>query len=243
MQWVGEYQQVSTVWDVGERRWFFVELCGKFCFVSTGNKFARFMQPLKGVYRLRKFAELFRTREHLIRSWEPTAQMLELFITCVIRIAQVAVGTLEARQCGQRVAAMCACGVDHEFSRHSWLGLQKLWQRVKALVLNNLDSVGVLLGRIADGVGAVAQGPQVAAPLVEAATVILLTAAAVGTFFNLLMYLLLNDDDRPGGCDTAPDRGRDCLEILEQARQLLIGELLSAIMSHGRASSEIRSRR
>eukprot|EP00808_Paulinella_micropora_P000532 g82604.t1 len=87
------------------------------------------------VNRLRKFAELFSTREHLIRLWEPTAQMLELFITCVIRIAQVAVGTLkvylyeaEARQCGQRVAAMCACGVDHEeFSRHSWLGLQKLW--------------------------------------------------------------------------------------------------------------------
>eukprot|EP00808_Paulinella_micropora_P009641 g63090.t1 len=183
--------------------------------------------------------------------------MLELFITCVIRIAQVAVGTLkvylyeaEARQCVQRVAAMCACGVDHEeFSRHSWLGLQKLWQRVKALVLNKFDSVGVLLGRIGDGVGAVAQGPQVAAPLVEAATwtstesCVPQTAAAVSTFFNLLMYLLLDDDDRPGKCDAAPDRGRDCLEILEQARQLLIGELLSAIMSHGRASSEIRSRR
>eukprot|EP00808_Paulinella_micropora_P010254 g13127.t1 len=79
-----------------------------------------------GVNRLRKFAELFSTREHFIRLWEPTAQMLELFITCVIRIAQVAVGTLkvylyeaEARHCGQRVEAMCACGVDHEeFSRH-----------------------------------------------------------------------------------------------------------------------------
>eukprot|EP00808_Paulinella_micropora_P007201 g26231.t1 len=158
--------------------------------------------------------------------------------------AQVYLYEAEARQCGQRVAAMCACVADHEeFSRHSWLGLQKLWQRVKALVLNKLDSVGVLLGRIGDGVGAVTQWPQVAAPLVEAATLVLLTAAAVGTFFNLLMYLLLDDDDRPWGCDAAPDRGRDCLEILEQARQLLIGELLPAIMSHGRASSEIRSRR
>eukprot|EP00808_Paulinella_micropora_P015470 g55661.t1 len=41
------YQQVSAAWDNDGKRYFFLELCGKFGQVSAGDNFARFMALLR----------------------------------------------------------------------------------------------------------------------------------------------------------------------------------------------------